>query len=48
LVFDAIGISEKGKPSKMISCYTTANVHPVDPPITPPNGGTPYPDTHGI
>jgi hypothetical protein len=48
LVFDARGIAEKGKPSKTVSCYTTANLHPTDPPITPPNGGTPYPDPRGI
>ncbi len=44
LVIDSIGIVEKGKPSNLVSCYMTANLDPVTPPTTPPNGGTPYPN----
>jgi hypothetical protein len=43
LVFDAKGVVKKGESSKTLACYTTANLHPTDPPTTPPNGGTPYP-----
>jgi hypothetical protein len=45
LVIDSIGIVEKDKPSKLVSCYMTANLDPITPPINPPNGGTPYPNT---
>jgi hypothetical protein len=45
LVIDSIGIVEKDRPSKLISCYMTANLDPITPPINPPNGGTPYPPT---
>ena len=48
LVFDVRGVSEKGMPSKIVSCYTTANLNPIDPPVNPPNGGTPYPDPRNI
>jgi hypothetical protein len=44
LVIDVIGTVEDNQPSKMVSCYMTANLDPVNPPIGPPNGGTPYPN----
>lgn len=44
LVVDSIGVVEKDKPSRLVSCYMTANLDPTTPPINPPNGGTPYPN----
>jgi hypothetical protein len=43
LVIDALGKVEPNKRSKMIASYTTANLRVFNPPISHPNGGTPYP-----
>jgi hypothetical protein len=44
LIIDTLAKVEPDRPSKMISSYTTANLRAFTPPISIPNGGTPYPN----
>lgn len=46
LIIDTLGKVEPNKPAKMLASYTTANIRAFIPPITHPNGGTPYPEVH--
>lgn len=48
IVIDAMGKVDVDQPVTMISSFTTANINAFNPPITPPNGGTPYPNTNEI
>lgn len=44
LVIDALG-KKNGSPVQIIDCYTTANIQGAGHDITPPHGGTPYPNS---